>query len=145
MSGDWDLSEVDVLARDLKAAAEKTGELSKMVVAKTGVDTVASAQDAAPVDTGNLKNSIGVDFDGDGLGFEAGPTASYGADVEYGTAPHVITPRTAKALYWPGAEHPVKRVQHPGTAPQPYMIPSFTRHAEKAGQAVEQIPGIALW
>lgn len=140
----WDLSEVDALARDLKAAAEKTSELSKAVVAKTGFDTVASAQNAAPVDTGNLKNSIGVDFDADGLGFEAGPTASYAGVIEYGSAPHVITPRTAKALYWPGAEHPVKRVNHPGTAPQPYMGPAFDRAVERFVDAVEIIGGRIL-
>lgn len=145
MSSGWDLSEVEKLGRDLGEAVKKTGELSKAVVAKAGFDVVASAQDAAPVDTGNLKNSISVDFDGDGLGFEAGATASYAADVEYGTPPHVITPRTAKALYWLGAEHPVKRVNHPGTAPQPYLGPAFTRHSELLGRAVEQIPGIVLW
>jgi hypothetical protein len=30
-------------------------------------------------------------------------------------------------LYWPGAEHPVKRVRHPGTAPQPYMKPALEK------------------
>lgn len=28
--------------------------------------------------------------------------------------PHVIRPRNAKALFWPGARHPVKKVNHPG-------------------------------
>lgn len=30
------------------------------------------------------------------------------------TGPRVIRPRGAKALYWPGAAHPVKSVKHPG-------------------------------
>ena len=49
------------------------------------------------------------------------PTASYARFVEFGTAPHVIRPKNARALYWPGAEHPVRLVNHPGTKPNPYM------------------------
>jgi hypothetical protein len=49
------------------------------------------------------------------------PTASYAPYVEFGTKPHTILPRDAKALYWPGAEHPVKRVNHPGTRANQFM------------------------
>jgi hypothetical protein len=35
--------------------------------------------------------------------------------IEKGSRPHLIEPRTKKALAWPGAEHPVRRVRHPGT------------------------------
>ena len=49
------------------------------------------------------------------------PTASYAPYVEFGTAPHVILPKSAKALYWPGAAHPVARVNHPGTKPNAFM------------------------
>jgi hypothetical protein len=49
------------------------------------------------------------------------PTASYAPFVEFGTAPHVILPKDKKALYWPGAEHPVARVNHPGTQPNDFM------------------------
>ncbi|MBD9700648.1 HK97 gp10 family phage protein [Streptomyces sp. ID01-12c] len=50
---------------------------------------------------------------------------NYATDVELGTAAHVITPRNKKALYWPGADHPVARVNHPGTAPMPYLRPAL--------------------
>ena len=49
------------------------------------------------------------------------PTASYAPYVEFGTAPHVIAPKEKKALYWPGAAHPVARVNHPGTKPNRYL------------------------
>jgi hypothetical protein len=49
------------------------------------------------------------------------PTASYAQFVEFGTKPHDIFPKNAKALYWPGAEHPVKMVHHPGTKANDYM------------------------
>jgi hypothetical protein len=50
---------------------------------------------------------------------------NYATDVEMGTAAHVITPRNKKALYWPGADHPVARVNHPGTRPYPYLRPAL--------------------
>lgn len=39
----------------------------------------------------------------------------YGEILEDGSKPHVITPKNGKALYWKGAVHPVKKVNHPGT------------------------------
>jgi hypothetical protein len=40
---------------------------------------------------------------------------------DQGTKPHVIRPRKKRALFWPGAGHPVKRVNHPGTKAMHYM------------------------
>lgn len=42
-------------------------------------------------------------------------TAPHSATLEHGSRPHIIEPRTKKALAWPGAQHPVARVHHPGT------------------------------
>jgi hypothetical protein len=50
---------------------------------------------------------------------------NYATDVELGTSPHVIKPRFKRALYWPGADHPVAKVNHPGTAPMPYLRPAL--------------------
>ncbi|HRR48336.1 MAG TPA: phage virion morphogenesis protein [Syntrophales bacterium] len=40
------------------------------------------------------------------------------------TSPTVITPKKAKALFWPGARHPVKSVNHPGSVipPRPFLM-----------------------
>lgn len=35
--------------------------------------------------------------------------------LEFGTPRHIIEPKNKKALSWPGARHPVGRVNHPGT------------------------------
>lgn len=50
---------------------------------------------------------------------------NYATDVEMGTAAHIITPSNKKALFWPGADHPVARVNHPGTRPYPYLRPAL--------------------
>lgn len=41
--------------------------------------------------------------------------APHAVMLELGTRPHVIEAKNAQALHWPGARHPVRRVQHPGT------------------------------
>src|SRR6204780_2944857 len=41
------------------------------------------------------------------------PTPSYAPYAEFGTAPPITEPKNGKALYWPGAEHPVRIVHHP--------------------------------
>jgi hypothetical protein len=62
-----------------------------------------------------------------------GPTANYALFVHEGTAPHIIRPNTAKALFWPGAPHPMKSVRHPGTKPNRFL----TRMVEQAKSAAE--------
>ena len=50
-----------------------------------------------------------------------GPTVNYAAAVEFGTKPHKIVPVNKKALFWQGAKHPVRSVNHPGSRANPYM------------------------
>lgn len=135
----WDTSELDRLIGDLDKAGPKAEKLTQLVVKKVAFDTVAAAQAAAPVDTGNLKNSIGQDFDDDGLGFEAGPTAEYGAAIEFGARPHKIYARNGGVLVFPygGVLQFRRSVNHPGNAPQPYMRPAF----EKAVAPVDEVMG----
>lgn len=42
-------------------------------------------------------------------------TAGHSAVREFGSGPHVIEAKPGSALHWPGARHPVKKVNHPGT------------------------------
>jgi hypothetical protein len=50
--------------------------------------------------------------------------------VEYGTAPHEITPVTAQVLHFiakDGTEVFTKHVNHPGTSPNPFMRRGISR------------------
>ncbi|MCE7081159.1 hypothetical protein [Streptomyces sp. ST2-7A] len=59
-----------------------------------------------------------------------GSHLDYGAAVELGSRPYTIVPRTKRALWWPGADHPVRRVRHPGVRPRPHLRPAlYTRRA----------------
>lgn len=45
----------------------------------------------------------------------------YARFVIDGTRAHEIRPRTKKALWWEGAQHPVPVVHHPGTKPNDFV------------------------
>jgi len=45
----------------------------------------------------------------------------YAEPLHEGSKPYVIRPKVKKALHWPGLPHPVKKVNHPGLKPRPWM------------------------
>lgn len=122
-----DVSEVRALVRDINEHADVTLAKAEEIVAVAGTRTAAVAQQLAPVDTGALRNSIGVDVSG--LSFEAGPTVFYGDFVEQGTAPHLIP----NAFGWGITVH------HPGTPAEPYMGPAFDRIEPVAVEAFARL------
>lgn len=64
---------------------------------------------------------------GSGLQAETGPKEKY-----------AIEPDEKKALFWPGAAHPMFRVMHPGIDAQPHWRPGFEAGKDKATTAVGQ-------
>lgn len=54
----------------------------------------------------------------------------YGRYLEKGTPAHIIVPKHKKVLYWAGAGHPVKKVNHPGTRKLPAVVPA-AEHGQK--------------
>lgn len=57
----------------------------KKVVRHIGAEMQAKAQQNAPVDTGTLKRSIGIEITDGGMTAEVEPTADYAPYVELGT------------------------------------------------------------
>lgn len=77
------------------------------------------AKETAPADTSNYKNHIEYDQKNSVIAH-----ASYSAAIEYGTKPHIIEPtggKKALAFQKDGQEIIVKKVNHPGTKPNPVM------------------------
>lgn len=66
-------------------------------------------------DTGRLAASIKPKHTANSA--VVGTNVVYAAIHQFGgkTGPHVIKPKNKKALFWPGAKHPVKSVNHPGS------------------------------
>ena len=88
-----DVSDFNRLAVTLAGVGPRTFKAAAMVTKKAARDIERDAKAFAPVDTGNLRASIGTDIDVSAASISAtvGATASYAAYVEYGTstmAPH---------------------------------------------------------
>lgn len=71
------------------------------------------------------------------------PTAKYARFVYFGSKKHEILPRMKKALYWEGADHPVRRVMHPGTKENRFLErmiksadPKIAKHFKSAGDNI---------
>lgn len=114
-----DARELRDLAQDLSKAGQRVHNQAVRVVAKTAADITADAKSFAPVDTGNLKNSIGHDLYNSGgeIGAEVGPTANYGVFQEFGTS---------------------------RMAPQPFLGPAFDRRIDGFEQAMARLAGEVL-
>jgi len=81
------------------------------------------AGDGAAIDTGRLSESYGTEKPRQ-CERNVGSSLDYADHPEFGTDPHEIRPVHAEALWWPGADHPVAVVQHPGTPAQPTLRPA---------------------
>ena len=127
----------------LRRALNRQSDEVKAALVRTGIDVENEAKRRCPVDTGRLRSSIVHRIGGGGrlTDITVGTNVSYAADVEYGTAPHVITPKNRKALYWPGAAHPVAKVNHPGTRPRPFMRPALELATIFFSKNLRQIAG----
>lgn len=131
---------VTVLSNRLpQMGANMTARVSQ-AVRKSAFDIEARAKSLAPVDTGNLKGSITTDIASDGLSAEVTANADYAAPVEYGTRPHVIRPKNASMLAFKigGVTVFAKKVNHPGTAAQPFMTPAAEQVRPSFIAAVKQ-------
>ena len=62
--------------------------------------------------------------------------AYYAHMVEFGTAQHLIKPKTAKSLFFAGLFGTV--VEHPGAGPVPFMRPAFDNKSAEALDAFRE-------
>lgn len=62
----------------------------------------------------------------------------YGRHLEEGTKPHIIRPKNKKALYWKGAKHPVKAVNHPGTKAYPILEDTLRKNKRELERAINK-------
>ena len=123
----------------LQNALKKYPEIAEPWLQKAIVASAAEVQKNAtrgvlPWKTGYLTQSFGLGILIGRLIGRIWPTAEYAIFVHEGTKPHEIRPKNGKALYWPGAAHPVGKVNHPGTKPNRFM----PRILEKAKAEIDR-------
>jgi hypothetical protein len=100
-------------ARITKAGSGAGKILMRDYIIKATAVYKASIDARVPVKTGKLRSTLrGVTA---GLTGVVSTSSGYGLYVEKGTQAHPIYPSAKQALYWRGAQHPVRAVFHPGT------------------------------
>ena len=99
-----------------KIASDKMGQAIKKVGFVLAKHTTKGI---VPFKTGRLLQSFR--YENSKLSGRWSPNVTYATYVHDGTRPHTIIPNKAKALFWAGAGHPVKKVNHPGTKANPFM------------------------
>ena len=105
------MNEIERYATDLRRAADTLTQRASQVVRKAAMDTAGDAEVLAPVDTGNLRNSIIVQVESPLIAATVA-TAEYAVYQEYGT-----------------------RFQ----PPQPFMRPAQDRNTNGFIQALSQL------
>lgn len=126
----------------------------KVILGRLQTDTVYEAKRLVPRKTSNLGRSIRPGYLSRSEALVQA-SAAYAAYVELGTRPHVIRPKHARSLRFPasgvkttlggrartgevrrlgaGAYVFAGEVHHPGTKPQPFLVPGAKKAASKAG------------
>ncbi len=111
----------------LKAIMAPGIAATKVLVTQGAHELAGRQADAAPIKEGTLGAGIHV------ASVEVGATSceatiatgaessDYAIPQHEGSGPHVIEAKNAKALNWPGAAHPVRKVNHPGNPPTKFM------------------------
>ena len=139
------VDELNKFSVELVKLSDETEDNVKKVVKNSAFNIERNAKSNLTknksVDTGHLRRGISTDI----KGLEATIHTSnikYAPGVEYGTRAHIIRPKSKKALYWKGAKHPVKQVNHPGSRAKPYLIPAFEKEKD---QFLEKLKEVIKW
>ena len=133
-----DLNKFNVILRELPD--EIKNDVRK-VVKNSAFNIERNAKSSASVKTGHLRRSISTKM-GDMEATIHTSNLKYAPMVEFGTRPHIIRAKNKKALYWKGATHPVKQVNHPGSKAKPYLIPAFEKEKD---QFLEKLKEVIKW
>ena len=141
----FDTSEVDKFVIDLKGTSEDIRSDVQKVIKKAGFNIERNAKqniaNNGSVKTGHLRRGITTDVGNMEVTVHTS-NIKYARGVEEGTRSHIIRPKNKKALYWKGAKHPVKKVNHPGSKAKPYLIPAFEKEKD---QFLEKLKEVVKW
>ena len=95
-----------------KLSPDKLTEAKQKGLEYSSQELISVLMRNSPVDHGLLKSWFLDSLSSDEAVIKS--PAEYAEWVNDGTQPYTITPTSKKALYWEGADHPVRVVHHPG-------------------------------
>lgn len=129
-----DTNEIDKFAVELIELSEKSRDNVQKAIKKSAFNIESQAKknlaSNKSVVTGHLRRSVATQM-GDLEATIHTSNVKYAVIVEKGSRPHIIRAKNKKALYWKGASHPVKQVNHPGSKAKPYLEPAFESEKDK--------------
>lgn len=143
------MSDISIIIPDpegWKRATEQGKQIMKRAVELTAQAAWSNIAREAPVDQGRLAGSFGIEQIDD-LSWMIFTNVAYAAAVQDGSAPHTIEAVNGKALAFEiaGQSIVVRRVQHPGAAPNPYITRAFdaarARTDEFMQRAIREVAG----
>lgn len=126
---------MEVDTSKLNLNADKVNKAVSQELEKTAHRIERQAKELAPIDTGELRRSITTE--GSGLDYEIGTNLEYSEYIEDGTSPHIINGNPY--LYWEGASHPVRSVNHPGNRAYLYMETACDTQTEDIEDRIAEI------
>lgn len=111
--------------KKFEAAGE---EAVKANIEASGYIMQNDAMQRVPVDLGQLKNSIRIDFEDNGLTVVMVATAPYAAYQEFGTGGRVSIPKGMEEM---ARQFKGRGLRNVNLAPQPYMFPAWDRERKQ--------------
>ena len=104
--------DIDTTGLTSKLSPDKLSQAKQKGLEYSSQELVRVLMRNSPVDHGLLKGWFLDSLSSDEAVIKS--PAEYAQWVNDGTQPYTITPTSKKALYWEGADYPVKVVHHPG-------------------------------
>ena len=141
-------ADISRLAEALRETSKESAFTTHQVLIQSANHILAEMEARVPVDTGKLRGSLRIVVSTDRV--EIGPNeniAPYAGYVEFGTKPHEIRPRRAGGVLvfkMNGTTVYAKKVHHPGTQPQPYVLPAFEAWVDSLGTMAAEA-NVQVW
>jgi len=129
-------ADISRLADALKQTAQQSGVTTQEVLVQSANHILAEMEAKTPVKTGTLRKSLGIKVSSNKVTIGPNLTqAPYAGYVEFGTKPHTILPKRGTYLVFTigGKKIFTKKVNHPGSAPHPYIQPAFEAWVDSLG------------
>ena len=104
--------DIDTTGLTSKLSPDKVAQAKQKGLEYSSQELIRVLMRNSPVDHGLLKSWFLDSLSSDEAVIKS--PAEYAEWVNDGTQPYTITPTSKKALYWEGADHPVRVVHHPG-------------------------------
>lgn len=135
-------ADISKLAEALRTSGQQAQATTAQVLNEAANYILSEMQSRCPVDSGNLRESLGIRVEQDkviiGPDMAKAPYAPY---VIFGTGPHTIRPKEKNgvlAFSIGGQQVFAKVVHHPGTKAQPFVQEAFDAWVDSLGTMVAE-------